>query len=146
LFWGASLLAFNQGFERPLGIIQLPAVQAAVVLALALTPVGVALFAAYVVRQGARLATEARLTRVVAEEMAAPALIAAALNGRAMADVTTQIAAAEAAAQAAREELLGLRQALAEDSRALVERPSRPPAQAIGCAGRWGTSGSPWTR
>jgi hypothetical protein len=121
VFWAAGLLAFNQGFERPSGVLTLPGVQAAVLLALAVTPVGVALFAAYVIRQGARLAAEARLTRVLAEEMATPALMAAALNGRAVTDVLSHIAEAEAAASRAREAVLALRQALAEDSRELVE-------------------------
>jgi hypothetical protein len=101
LFWGVGLLAYGQTVGRPQDAVQSPVIHAALLFALTLTPVGVALFAAFVLRQGARLAEEARLTRVVAEEMATPALIAAALNGRAMTDVAQQIAASEAAARAA---------------------------------------------
>ena len=121
LFWGVGLLAYGQMVGRPQDAVQSPLIHAALLFALTLTPVGVALFGAFVLRQGARLAEEARLTRIVAEEMATPALISAALSNRAMFDVAEQIAATEAAARATREELAAIRAALAEDTRVYVE-------------------------
>src|SRR5258708_12564545 len=73
------------------------------------------------VRQGKKLGGEPRRTKAMAEDMLAPAVVAAARAGQVTQGVRDEIVRAGAAAEVARETLLALREALATESQKLLD-------------------------
>jgi hypothetical protein len=82
---------------------------------------GLALSLAYSLRQGARLAAEARIARKQAEEMLQPALLAAAGTGSALEAVRLEIDNANAAAERARQTLDLVTKSMAAESALLFD-------------------------
>jgi hypothetical protein len=116
LLWGVALLALVLTAEASGGPLTSPSVRLALLASLALAPLGVAFFAAYVVRQGAALAAETRRTRALAQGLVDPALLASAETGRVTAEITTQLEGLRAAAAEARDQLSAVRAELAAES------------------------------
>ena len=120
-FLWAALSVFAVGYQWPVGTVEFQPYQTAVFGVLAVIPICFFWIAAYCVRQGARLAAEVVRTKTMAEDMLEPAAIAIAEAGSAVEGVRLEIEAATAVAANARDELLNLRQALAQETQALSE-------------------------
>lgn len=124
ILW-AALSLYAVGYQWPvaaqgaIGSIDFQPYQLAVFLVFALTPIGFIWIAAFGMRQGQRLAAEAARTSTLAKEMFEPAVIAAGQAGAAVDRVRLEIRSATAAAAKARAEILGLHQALAEETERL---------------------------
>ena len=130
LFFGVVLLTAALSLERAQGVLASPAARLALLAALAVTPLGLALFAAYVVRQGSAIAEEARRTRALADSLAAPGLLAAIEVGRAGEAAAGEIDALRRAAQAARDALVASRAEVADEVRRLGEQAAEAQAAA----------------
>lgn len=119
ILW-AALSLYAVGYQWPvqtaIGAIDFHPYQIAIFVVFAVTPIGFIWIAAFGVRQGQRLAAEASRTSALAKEMFEPALIAAGQAGAAVERVRIEIRSATAAAAKARAEILGLHQALAEET------------------------------
>jgi hypothetical protein len=117
----AALAIFAIGFQWPVGTVEFAPFQIAIYVVLALAPIGLIWVLAFGVRQGERLATEVGRTRTLADEMLQPAVVAASESGSVVEDVRRQIEAATSAAAEARNELLHLREILAEETGRLTQ-------------------------
>lgn len=91
---------------------------------LALAPALLVWVAAYALRQGQKLAAETRRTHRLADELLAPALVAAGRAGDVVQHVREEIIRASEAAHDARETLAALRSALAAETEQLVNAAS----------------------
>ncbi|MGZ8363744.1 MAG: polar localization protein TipN, partial [Caulobacteraceae bacterium] len=117
ILW-AALAVFAYGYQ---GTVDLASMQTAVFAIMALAPIGFIWIFAYGVRQAARLAAEVVRAREISETMLMPAARAASETGSAVEAIRAEIEAATAAAAHAREEMLALREVMAEETRKLSE-------------------------
>lgn len=117
----AAPTAFWFGMTRQAGPFQFEAFTFAVLAALGLGLGGLAFALVYSLRQGAKLAAEARHARRQAEEMLQPALLATAGAGSAVEAVRLEIESATTAAAQARHELKTLSEVLASETARLVD-------------------------
>ncbi len=113
LLWALGPVAFAIGYRNKVSPLQDDAFALAVFALLAIGPAFFVLGAAYLIRQGQKLAHETRRSKAMAEEMLSPALVAAARAGDVAHVVREEILRASAAADEARETLTALRDALA---------------------------------
>lgn len=111
--WALAPVAFAIGYRSNVAPLQNDQFAMAVFALLAFGPAVFVFCAAYVIRQGQKLAYEARRAKAMAEEMVTPALVAAARAGHLARAVRDEITRAGTAAGDAREALLALRDALA---------------------------------
>ena len=116
-----ALSFYAMGYQGLGSLVDLPPYQMAVFVVFTVTPIGFFWIAAYCVRQGAQLATEAAKTHVRAKDMLEPAALAASEATSVVESVRHEIQAAADAANGARAELLSLRQALAAETERLTE-------------------------
>jgi len=121
LLWALGPIAFAVGYRNSVAPLQNDQFALAVFALLAIGPAALVWGAAYLIRQGQKLAAESRRAKAQADEMMSPALVAAARAGDVTAAVRDEIARAGAAAVTARESLLALREALAFETERLVE-------------------------
>jgi hypothetical protein len=119
--WALAPIAFALGYRGGVVPFRNDAFALVVFALLAIGPAVFVFAAAYMIRQGQKLGAEARRTKAMAEEMLAPAVTAAARAGDVVQSVREEIVTAAAAADEAREALLELRDALALESKLLVE-------------------------
>ena len=119
--WALAPIAFAIGYRNGVAPLRDDAFAMAVFAMLAVGPAVLVFGCAYMLRQGQKLGAEARRAKAMAEEMLAPALAAAARTGQVVQSVRDEIVRAGDAADAARETLLALREALADESERLVE-------------------------
>jgi hypothetical protein len=119
--WALGPIAFAIGYRRAIAPLQDNLFALAVFGLLAVGPAVFVFFAAYMIRQGQRLSAEARRAKAMAEEMLAPAVAAAARAGHVVQGVRDEIALAGEAADAARETLIALREAMHAETVRLVE-------------------------
>ncbi|MDB5452953.1 MAG: hypothetical protein JWO33_1531 [Caulobacteraceae bacterium] len=139
LLWALGPVAFAVGYRGGVAPLQNDIFAIVVFALLAIGPAAFVWGAAYMIRQGQKLAAESRRARVQADEMVAPALVAAARAGDVAAAVRNEIAKAAAAAVDSRESLLALRDALALETEKLVEATSisqRTAQELTGALGR----------
>lgn len=113
LLWALGPIAFAVGYRNNVAPLQNDPFALTVFALLAIGPAVFVLGAAYMIRQGQKLAWEARRAQALAEDMLTPALVAAARAGDVSLAVREEIARAAAAAEEARETLLAMRDALA---------------------------------
>jgi hypothetical protein len=113
VLWALGPVAFAVGYRNRVSPLQDDAFALAVFALLAIGPAFFVLGAAYLIRQGQKLAHETRRSKAMAEEMLSPALVAAARAGDVTQVVREEILRASAAADEARETLAALRDALA---------------------------------
>lgn len=118
--WALAPIAYAWGYRGDVVPFQNDAFALAVFALLALAPAVLVWVAAYAVRQGQKLAAEARRAQALADEMVTPALMAAGRAGDVVQAVREEIIRAGEAAQDARETLLALRSALAAETEQLV--------------------------
>ncbi len=119
--WALGPLAFAFGYRSGIAPLRNDTLAMAVFGLLALGPAVFVFFAAYLIQQGRKLGAEAKRAKAMAEEMLAPALVAAARAHDVAQGVRQEIARAGHVADDARETLLALRETLAVESEKLVE-------------------------
>lgn len=113
VLWAAGPIAFAVGYRARVSPLQDDRFALAVFALLALGPAIFVLGAAYLIRQGQKLAWQARRAKAMAHDMLSPALLAAARAGDVTQAVRDEILRAGHAAEEARETLTALREALA---------------------------------
>jgi hypothetical protein len=121
VLWALAPIAYALGYRRSVAPLTDDVFALGVFALLAIGPAVFVWGAAYMIRQGQKLAAETRRAKAMAEEMLAPALAAAARSGHVVQAIREEIAAAGEAADQARETLLALRQALAVETQTLAE-------------------------
>ena len=121
ILWGAAPVAFMLGWRGRVVPLDNDALAVTLFGILAVGPAALVLVAAYFVRQGQKLASEVRRMQDLSQRMLAPAAMAAIETGSAVESVRLQIDSAAGAAHEARETMLALRQALAEETGRLTE-------------------------
>lgn len=119
--WAAAPVAFMLGWRVRVVPLDNDPLAIALFGVLAVGPAALVLVAAYFVRQGQKLATEVRRMQDMSQRLMTPAVMAAAETGSAVESVRLQIDSAAGAAHEARETMLALRQALAEETERLTE-------------------------
>jgi hypothetical protein len=138
LLWALGPIAFAVGYRNAVAPLQDDRFAMAVFALLAIGPAAFVWGAAYMIRQGQKLAAESRRAKAQADEMLTPALVAAARAGEVTLAVREEIARAGAAAIDARESLLALREALAFETEQLVVAASNSHRTAHDLAGALG--------
>lgn len=118
--WVLAPIAFALGYRSQIAPLGDPRFALAVFGLLTIGPAGLILAAAYALRQGQKLAFEARRAKAATEDMLAPAMVAAARAGDMTRAVREEIILASVAAEEARETLLALREALADQTAQLT--------------------------
>jgi hypothetical protein len=113
VLWALAPIAFAVGYRSNVAPLQNDPFALAVFALLAIGPAAFVFGAAYMIRQGQKLSWEARRSKAAAQDMLAPALVAAARAGDVAQAVRDEIARAGQAAEEARETLLAMRDALA---------------------------------
>ncbi|MBU1378245.1 MAG: polar localization protein TipN [Alphaproteobacteria bacterium] len=113
VLWALAPIAFAVGYRNNVAPLQDDPFALTVFALLAIGPAIFVLGAAYMIRQGQKLAYETRRTKAMAEDMLAPALVAASRAGDVTMAVREEIVRAAAAAEEARETLIAMRDALA---------------------------------
>ncbi|MFN3573732.1 MAG: polar localization protein TipN [Phenylobacterium sp.] len=119
--WALAPIAYAWGYRGEVVPFGDDAFALLVFALLAIGPALLVWVAAYAVRQGQKLAAEARRTQLLADELVSPALIAAGRAGDVVQTVREEIVRAGEAAQEARDTLAALRAALAAETEQLVE-------------------------
>jgi hypothetical protein len=121
--WAGAPIAFAVGSRQVQGVVPLQSdpLAIAVFAGLAMGPLALIWLIAVVVRQSQRLSGEIRRTHDLATTMVGPAALASAESGAAVQAIRLEIDAASASASEARETMLALRQALAEETQRLAE-------------------------
>ena len=136
--WAAAPIAYAFGYRQNIAPLQNDPMAMTVFALLAVGPLALIWLVAYFAMQGRKLTVEIQRTRELAQTMVGPAALAAAEAGTAVEAIRDQIGAAAASATEARETMLALRQALAEeterlaDAAASAERTSRDLATTLG--------------
>ncbi|MDB5468554.1 MAG: polar localization protein TipN, partial [Caulobacter sp.] len=136
--WAAAPIAYAFGYRQNIAPLQNDPMAMTVFALLAVGPLALIWLIAYFAMQGRKLTAEIRRTRDLANTMVGPAALAAAEAGTAVELIRCQIDAAAASATEARETMLALRQALAEETERLAEaaasaeRTSRELAETLG--------------
>lgn len=136
--WAAAPIAYAFGYRQNVAPLQNDPMAMTVFALLAIGPLALIWIAAYLMRQGQKLSGEIRRTRELAQTMVGPAALAAAEAGTAVETIRGQIDAAALSATEARETMLALRQALADETERLAaaaaaaERTSRDLAETLG--------------
>lgn len=120
VLWALGPIAFALGYRNKVAPLQDDAFAMGVFALLAIGPAAFVFLAAYFIRQGQKLAHETRRAQAMAEDMLAPALLAAARAGDVTQAVREEIVRAGSAADAARDALTALRDALAFESEKLA--------------------------
>jgi len=119
--WAAAPIGFAWAYKRDIAPFQEDLFGLAVFALLAAGPCVLVWVAAYLVRQGQRLAVEAGRARSLADEMVSPAMMASGEAAGVVQAVREEIDRAGQAANEARESLLALRHALAAETERLAE-------------------------
>jgi hypothetical protein len=121
VLWALGPIAFAVGYRNAIAPLQDNLFALGVFGLLAAGPAFFVFFAAYMIRQGQKLGAEARRAKAMAEDMLAPAVSAAARAGHVVQGVRDEITRAGEAADAARETLIALREAMSAETVKLVE-------------------------
>ena len=119
--WGGGMVGLLLAYQQRLGFFDFDLFALGVFGVLALAPLGLIWLAVHTVRQGATFIAEARRSQDYAEQMLQPAAFAAAEAGSVMESIRGQIERAADAAARARDELIELRDLLAEETEQLVQ-------------------------
>lgn len=118
--WMLAPLAFALGYRARLAPLTEDVFGLAVFTLMGAGPAALVLLAAFLIRQGQKLAHEARRTQSLSDDMLAPALIAASRAGGVAQDVREEILRAASAADEARLALEALRDALTLETEKLT--------------------------
>ena len=119
--WALAPIAFAFGYARGVPAFQVEGFALTVFASLAIGPALLTLLGAYLLRQATGVADELRRTRTLTDRIVSPAALAA-LGASSAVDAMRQgVDEAAAAAERAREHIISLRQALAEETARLAE-------------------------
>jgi hypothetical protein len=119
--WALAPIAFAMGYARDIPALKVEGFALAVFVGLALGPALMTLLGAYLLRQAQGVSAELKRNRTMTDRLVTPALLAAVGATGAVEAVRDQIDNATIAANEARERILSLRQALAEETAKLAE-------------------------
>ncbi len=120
LVWAGCFIAFVLGFQHNVAPLDYAPFQAVILAVLTVLPAAFLMFAAFAVRQGARLASETRAARVLASDLVTPAALAAIQAGGVLETVRAEINRAATAARSAQSDVASLREALAVETERLT--------------------------
>lgn len=118
--WALAPIAYAVGYRQSVSPLQNDPFAMAVFALLAIGPAAFVWIAAYMIRQGMKLAAETQRTRELADLMLTPAALSAAGAADAVAAVRAQIENAALMAADARDRMLTLRETLAVETRDLT--------------------------
>lgn len=121
LAWAGGIVAFVAGFQTLPGVGTFTTPQWALLGLLAALPATFILLAAFALRQGARMAADARAARALADDLAVPAALAVDQAGGVVQAMRREIERAGEAALAASQPIAALRESLSAESRRLSE-------------------------
>ena len=121
VLWALAPIAFAIGYRGGVKPLTSDNFALLVFALLAIGPGAFVFGAAYMVRQGQKLAAEARRAKAMAQDMLSPSLSAAARAGHVVQGIRDEIVMAAAAADEARDSLLALRETMAAETQLLVE-------------------------
>jgi hypothetical protein len=138
VLWALAPIAFAIGYRRSVAPLTNDSFALLVFALLAIGPAAFVFGAAFMIRQGQKLAAESRRAKALADEMLAPSLAAAARAGHVTLGVRQEIERAAAAADEARDTLMALRQVLADESQRLTDTASTSLHNAQALAGALG--------
>ena len=136
--WALAPIGYAVGYRQGVVPLQNDPLAMAVFAGLAIGPLALIWLVAVMARQSQKLSGEIRRTRDLANTMVGPAALAAADSGAAIQAIRGEIDAAALSASEARETMLALRAALAEETERLAEaaaaaeRTSRDLASTLG--------------
>lgn len=119
--WALAPIAFAFGYARGVPAFKVEGFALMVFAGLALGPALLTLLGAYLLRQATGISDELRRTRTLTDRLVSPAALAAAGASSAVDAMRQGVEEAAAAAQRAREHIISLRQALAEETARLAE-------------------------
>jgi hypothetical protein len=119
--WACAPIAFAFGYQRAKSPFDFDPFVISVLGAMAIGPAALVWIAAYMVQQGRRLGAESVRAKQMADDMIGPAVAAGMQATDVVLTVRQEIAGAARAAEEARETLLALRQALAQESERLID-------------------------
>jgi len=119
--WALAPIAFAFGYARGVPAFKVEGFALMVFAGLALGPALLTLLGAYLLRQATGISDELRRTRTLTDRLVSPAALAAAGASSAVDAMRQGVEEAAAAAQRAREHIVSLRQALAEETARLAE-------------------------
>jgi hypothetical protein len=121
VLWAAAPIAYAVGYRKGVSPLEYDPFALAVFAGLAIGPMALVWLCAYALTQGMRLSAEVRRSRELANQMLAPAALAASEAGTVVEAVRRQIDDAEAAAGRTRETMASLREALDQETGRLNE-------------------------
>jgi len=119
--WALAPIAFALGYARGIPAFKVEGFALLVFSGLALGPALLTLLGAYLLRQATGVADELRRTRTLTDRIVTPAALAAVGASSAAEAMRQSVEDAANAAQRAREHIVSLRQALAEETARLAE-------------------------
>jgi hypothetical protein len=121
MLWALAPIAFALGYARGVPAFKVEGFALMVFAGLALGPALLTLLGAYLLRQATAVADELRRTRTLTDRIVTPAALAAVGASSAAEAMRQGVEDAANAAQRAREHIVSLRQALAEETARLAE-------------------------
>ncbi len=130
--WALAPIAFAYGYRQAKSPFDFDPFVISVLAAMAIGPAGFVWIAAYMIQQGRKLGAEARRAKQLADEMIGPSVAAGIQATDVVLSVREEITRAGRAADEARDTLLALRQALAQESERLIEAASNSARTATG--------------
>ena len=119
--WALAPIAFALGYARGVPAFKVEGFALMVFAGLAIGPALLTLLGAYLLRQATGISDELRRTRTMTDRLVTPAALAAVGASSAVDAMRQGVDEAAAAAQRAREHIVSLRQALAEETARLAE-------------------------
>lgn len=119
--WALAPVAFALGYAQGVPALKVEGFALAVFAGLAVGPALLTLLGAYLLRQAQGVSAELHRNRTMTDRLVTPAVLAAAGAAGAVDAIRSQIDDATLAATQARERILSLRQALAEETTRLAE-------------------------
>ena len=119
--WALAPIAFALGYARGVPAFRVEGFALLVFAGLAIGPALLTLLGAYLLRQANGIADELRRTRTLTDRIVTPAALAAVGASSAVDAMRQGVDEAAAAAERAREHIISLRQALAEETARLAE-------------------------
>lgn len=119
--WALAPIAFAFGYARGVPAFQVEGFAFTVFASLAIGPALMTLLGAYLLRQATGISDELRRTRTMTDRIVTPAALAAVSATSAVDAMRQGVDEAAAAAERAREHIISLREALAEETARLAE-------------------------
>jgi len=121
ILWSGSFIAFMVAFQKGVAPLTYVPFQSTILAVLTVLPAAFMILAAYAIRQGALMASEARTARRLAEDMVLPAAQAASETTSVLEAVRLEVDRATSATRAALDEIAALRDALTQETDRLTE-------------------------